>query len=300
MNEIRRTINYLFCNFFAIMLIWLPYFFLGCTKKTDVQIPSYIEIDNYFTKVVPASVGCYQGTNNQNFTDVLVYANGTSYGTYPMGSKIPVLTSGPTSFIIRGVIRVNGVDALRSDYEVMKGCDTLITVNPGKITHVIPVFEYFSAAQFPWMVTFDAQPDSGNHGPTLVASCNCHTSTAITYSPGYGNTGYCLALKPTSDSTIVSVQTQSAIPLPAGGVGVYMELNYLANTDIHVIINNTDGGIIKASPDSGWKKIYLTLTEQVSSLQATTGYTVAFQAYYNPMVGANLALIDNIKIVTAR
>jgi hypothetical protein len=47
--------------------------------------------------------------------------------------------------------------------------------------------------------------------------------------------------------------------------------------------------------------MYLTLTEQVSSLQAqNSAYTIAFQAYYDPTVGANLALIDNIKIVTAR
>ena len=280
---------------FAILSVL--FLFLGCSK-THVQVPAYIEIDNYFTKVVPASVGCYQGTNSQNFTDVLVYANGTSYGTYPLGSKIPVLTSGPTSFIIRGVIRVNGVDALRSDYEVMKGCDTIITVNPGKVTRVIPVFEYFSAAQFPWIVTFDASPDSGNHGPPIVASCGCGTSTATTYSPGYSNTGYCLALKPTADSSS-SVESKASIPLPAGGVGVYLEVNYLSNTDIYVSINGTDGGIIKASPGSGWKKIYLTLTEQVSNLQAGT-YTIGFQAYYSSAVGANLALIDNIKIVTAQ
>jgi hypothetical protein len=264
--------------------------FLGCSK-TDVQIPSYIEIDNYFTKVAKDSS---QGTNNQKFTDVLVYANGTTYGTYPLGSKIPVLTSGPTSFIIRGVIRVNGVDILRSDYEVMKGCDTLVTVNPGKVTRVIPTFEYFTSAKFRWMDDFE--PNTQTYGGVESSYGQHPTLTANTYTPGFGGYGTCLALRPTSDST-ASVQTKATIALPAGGIGVYMEINYLSNTTIHILINGQDGGSIK--PSSSWNKMYLTLTEQVSSLQAGT-YTIAFQAYYDPTVGANLALIDNIKIVTVQ
>ena len=279
-------IKKLFAFLAVLFLFW------GCSK-THVQVPSYIEIDNYFTKVAKDSS---QGTNNQNFTDVLVYANGTTYGTYPIGSKIPVLTSGPTNFIVRGVVRMNGVDILRSDYEVMKGCDTVINVNPGQITKIIPVFEYFSATQFRWMDDFELNTTIFGG---LVSSYGTHyTATANTYTPGFGGYGACLALKPTSDS-VASVQTKKTISLPSGGVGVYMELNYLTNTDIHVLINGTDGGIVKAAPGQGWKKIYLTLTEEVSSLQAGN-YTIAFQAFYDPAQGPNLALIDNIKIVTAQ
>ena len=269
---------------------FLLFLFLGCTKKTDVQIPAYIQIDNYFTKVASDSS---QGTNNQKFTDMLVYANGKTYGIYPLGAKIPVLTSAATSFIIRGVIRVNGVDALRADYEVMKGCDTTINVTPGQVTHVTPVFEYFAAAKFRWMADFE--PASQVYGG-FVSSYGAHpTLTATKYTPGFGNYGTCLALKSTADS-IASVQTKAAVILPTGGVGVYLELNYLANTTLHILINGTDGGSI--NPSASWNKMYINLTEQVSSLQATN-YTISFYSDYNPNVGANLTLIDNLKIVTA-
>jgi hypothetical protein len=272
--------------------------FLGCSKDLHVQIPSYIQIDSYKTKVTGT-----QGTSNQNFTDMLVYANGQTYGIYPLGAKIPVLTSGPTSFIIRGVVRMNGIDILRSDYEVMKGCDTVINVTPGQVTHVVPVFEYFSAAQFPWIDGLDGTGldscSGGNSCGTLVASYTGHPDPATSYSPGYS--GNCLALRP-NDSLYASVQSKYAINLPAGGVGVYMELNYQSNVIIQVYISapggtQTDcGGIY---PSATWQKMYLNLTEQVSSLQSQTGYIIYFVATYdgNPN---DQALIDDIKIVTAR
>lgn len=277
--------------------------FLGCTKDTRVQVPAYIEIDDYFTKVTKS-----RGTNNQNFTDMLVYANGQTYGTYPLGAKIPVLTSGPTNFIIRGVVRMNGVDILRPDYEVMKGSDTIINVTPGQVTRVVPVFEYFSTAKFPLIIDFDntgnsTALDSGSWGPNFKTSCNCNTPTATTYSPGFGNYGYCLALRPNSDTT-ASVQTNAVIGLPSGGVGVYMELNYMSNVTIHVYVSSSgSNGLVDCGgiyPSATWKKMYLTLTEQISSLQSTTGYTIYLLAAYQGNAGGDLALIDNIKIVTAQ
>src|SRR6185437_10042806 len=269
--------------------------FLGCSKDLHVQIPSYIEIDAYKTKV-----GSYQGTSNQNFTDMLVYANGQTYGTYPLGAKIPVLTSGPTSFIIRGVVRMNGLDILRADYEVMKGCDTVINVTPGEVTHVVPVFEYFSTAQFPLIAGFDSNDScNGTSCGLFVPSYTGHNETATTYSPGYS--GYWLALRP-NDTIYASVHSSVAFGLPAGGVGVYLELNYQSNMIIQVYISD-DGGVTQTDcggifPSSTWKKMYLNLTEQVSTLQSHTGYTIYFVASYdgNP---SDQALIDDIKIVTA-
>lgn len=276
--------------------------FLGCSKDLHVQIPSYIQIDNYKTKVVK-----HQGTANQNFTDMLVYANGQTYGTYPLGAKIPVLTSGPTNFIIRGVVRMNGLDILRSDYEVMKGCDTIINVTPGKVTHVVPEFEYFGTAQFPWTDGFDGSGlDSCNGGfscGVLVASYTGHPETAVTYTPGYY--GHCLALRPNDTVTYASVQTMtnSPIGLPAGGVGVYMELNYKSDLIIQVYISG-DGGVTQTDcggvyPSDTWKKMYVNLTEQVSTLQSQSGYIIYFVATYDG-TPSHQALIDDIKIVTAR
>ena len=271
----------------------------SCKKWTEIPVPSYIEVDNYFTKVDSVT----QGTNSQNFTDFLVYANGTTYGTYPMGSRVPILTSGNTAFIIRGVVEVNGVSNLRSDYEVMKGCDTILNVSPGKITKVIPVFEYFSTAKFRWMDDFE--PLTASYGG-LINTCSCKTMTAATYTPGFGGKGSCLALRPNSTGdTAASVYTKSVIPLPAGGIGNYLEFNYLSNVNIEIYIQAIDGATQGQMQDCGgvyasgvWKKMYVDLTEQVSSAQSS-GYHIFFVCYPDGNAG-DQALIDNIKVVSAQ
>ena len=281
----------------------MGFIFWGC--KTEVQIPSYIQISSYKTKVASTLTS----TENQNFTDMLVYANGQTYGIYPLGSKIPVLTSGSTTFLIRAVVEINGVGALRADYEVMHGCDTVITVKPGQVTNVVPQFEYFSTAQFPFVDDFN--PIGGTHygGGFLSANCLCDTDlTATTYTPGFSgkNTDQCLALRSISTKPAL-IQTQSSIYLPPGGVGVYMELDYQSNVTIQMYIEgesgSTNGGTLNQLgglyPSATWKKVYIDLTEQVSSLQSGY-YYIYFGSIYDGTVSPNLALIDNVRIVTAQ
>ena len=210
--------------------------FLGC--KTEVQIPSYIQISSYKTKVN----GNLTSTENQNFADMLVYANGQTYGIYPLGSKIPILTSGSTSFLIRAVVEINGVGALRADYEVMHGCDTVITVQPGEIKTVVPTFEYYSTAVFEMVNDFEGNTGAGPAIAFESGNCgSCLTDkTSGTYTPGYGDKGKCICLKSDAD-TNAFIKTASTISLPAGGVGVYMEFDYQSNVEIDIYIAGADG-----------------------------------------------------------
>lgn len=276
--------------------------FSGCKRWYEIPVPSYIQIDTYTTKVAPTGV---QGTSNQNFTDMMVIANGQSYGIFPLGSKIPVLISGQTHFIIKGVVEINGVSSLRAAYEVMKGCDSIISVMPGKVTNVVPVFEYFSTITFPWTQSFDA---IGNNGTTLISSCNCNTDTTIRiHSPGM-NSANCLELMPWSGQTTSMVQTQHLMYLPAGGVGIYMEFNYMGNVPINIAIQGipTNGTSPTAITSCGgvyssttWNKAYISLTEQVSTLQSGYYYIYITSLYDGLVAGNNYALIDNIKIAVA-
>ena len=275
--------------------------FAGCQKWYQVPEPSYIEIDTYTTKVTPS-----QGTSNQNFTDMSVIANGTTYGIFPVGTKIPVLISGDAEFLIKGVIEVNGVSALRASYEVMKGCDSIIPVQLGKVTHIVPVFEYFSNTSFPWVLNFDG---AFQQGPSLRPSCLCTTDTTVKLvTPGMGG-GYCLKMAPNSVQTTCEVQTDPTKPiyLPSGGVGVYMEFNYLCNVPMNISIQGIPAGGTPTAltscggvyPSPVWAKTYIQLTEQVSTLQSGY-YYIYLTALYDAVAGTNnYVYIDNIKIVVA-
>jgi hypothetical protein len=232
---------------------------------------------------------------------MLVYGNGQSYGTFPIGSPIPVLASGSTTLLIRGVVEINGVSALRSDYEVMQGCDTVITLTPGKVTLVKPVFEYFSGTAFRWLENFDNDSGSALGGSLIPKDSASHISAA---GQGYGGgNSKCLLLEPNSAQTTTLVQKVYAVSLPAQGVGTYLEFNYMGNTGIHFSITgeasgtNLDlGGVY---PSAGWNKVYLDMTEQVSNLHDASGYYYIYiYSIYDPSVGPNQAFIDNIKIVT--
>lgn len=269
-------------------------------------MPSYIQISNYTTKVTSQ-----QGTSNQNYSDMQVIANGTTYGIFPLGAQIPVIGSGSLEFVIKAVVEINGVSALRSTYEVMKGCDTIINVQAGQVTNIVPTFEYFANATFPWIENFDG--GVGDNGPKLTDSpCFCDSDkTIIPYSPGMGGKGGCLLIQPNaiSGNGVSMVQTASTIGLPSGGVGIYMEFNYMGNIPISIAIQgaatsangNTATAITSCGgvyPSTTWQKAYIQLTEQVSTLQSGL-YYIYFTCLYDDLVPNNAAYIDNIKIVTA-
>jgi hypothetical protein len=277
--------------------------FSSCEKWYAIPTPSYIVINNYITKVNAAQ----QGTSNQNFTDMQITANGQTYGIYPLGTQIPVLISGQVSFVVKAVVEINGVSALRSTYQVMKGCDTIWPVQFGKVATFTPVFEYFSGAEFPWIDNFDGT----SSGPALWSTCQCLTDTTTKEAtPGMGG-GHCLELKPNVNQTTSSVETNAPIPLLGSGTGIYLEFNYMGNVPINIAVQGLPtGGSLTAItscggvyPSTTWNKAYIDLTPQVSSLNSGY-YYIYFTSLYDYLTAntnqENNAYIDNIKIVVAQ
>ncbi len=264
---------------------------LWSCKAEKVTIPAYIQIDDYTVKVADSSNNG-QGTSNQKFTDMLVFANGQSSGTFPVGKPVPVITNGSATFLIRGVVEVNGVSGVRADYELMQGCDTVITVTTGKIIKIKPVFEYFPGIVFKWLENFDATAGSSLTQQDTTAKIDIH-----------GFSGKCLIMRPNATTTTTYVDKSTPVNLPSGGVGVYMELNFQSNVNINVNIkgdiSGTTLGVGGVYPSAGWNKIYLDLTEQVSNLHENNNlYHLTFYASYDPNVGPNYARIDNIKVIS--
>ncbi len=268
----------------------LVLFFLWSCKAEKITTPAYVQIDDYYTKVTGG-----QGTNNQKFTDVLIFANGQSCGTFPIGKPIPVLTAGATTLLIKGVIEINGVSNVRADYELMQGCDTVITITQGTTTKIRPVFEYFLEDAFKWIENFDGD-SIFNSSPLTLDSGSSISGAGI----GFGGVhSKCLVLNPTENVKTAQVQ-KTSLNLPSGGVGVYMELNYQSNVNINVNITGASGKILGVGgvfPSAKWNKVYLDLTEQVSNLQEAS-YIITLYASYDASVNGNYAYIDNIKVIS--
>jgi hypothetical protein len=86
--------------------------------------------------------------------------------------------------------------------------------------------------------------------------------------------------------------------LPAGGVPIYLELNYKCNQHIQigVIGGNTDERpAITLNPTDDWNKIYIQLTSVVSAQPTYSGYQVYIKA--TKEVETPEIFIDNVKLI---
>ncbi len=290
----------LFCLLFAL--------FLGCAKlDPKIDAPSYLEIDGYSTMLANNdSSNSGQGTGLQKFTDVLVMSGTQSYGYYPIPGKIPLPTTGNTFLIIRPVIKVNGLNALRVDYPVMKGSDTTLPLTKGQITKFTPVFKYFNNVNFRFLEDFE-----GGTYRTKKSNPADTFSYYIDTTQKFNGGKKCLAIQLDATHTTFTVQSATAFPLPTNGTSVYVEINYKCNVPFEVGVAGTafSAGTLDdmrsaggALPTTTWKKLYFSLSDILRAAPYYPDYYLYFYATYfndpkdpHPL---NQIYIDNIKIIS--
>ncbi|HWY38516.1 MAG TPA: hypothetical protein VNY73_08155, partial [Bacteroidia bacterium] len=207
--------------FFTFTLFW------SCSKLSPkIAAPAYLEIDGY--KVITDSQT--QGTNYQKFTDVLITSSTTNYGYYPIPGKIPLPFNGNNYLIIRPVIEVNGVSALRVDYPLMKGCDTVLPLNGGgQLNKFRPTFKYFPNVNFRFKEDFEAASTS------MVNSNSADTFGVKTdFSQHFNGGQKCLLMQLDANHTSCQAQSSYAFHLPNDGTSIYLEINYKCNTNFEV------------------------------------------------------------------
>ncbi|HXB41796.1 MAG TPA: hypothetical protein VNZ49_14745 [Bacteroidia bacterium] len=280
--------------------VLLLVFFFGCTKSdTKIDAPSYIEIDNYTVVTDPQS----QGTNDQKFSDVLVTSATHNYGYYPIPGKIPVPLEGMTYLSIRAAVKVNGVNYLRLDYPVMRGCDTTLPLTRGQVLHLKPVYKYFNTTVFPFLEDFENfGVNIKNSDPTDTFCTRIDTANAY-----FGSK--CLMIRLNSVYTVAQVQSTNGLVLPTNGPSVYLEFNYKSNIRFEAgLIGSNSPGVLGtdqrsgggANPSSSWNKMYIDLTNLVRTPPTYYCYFLYFYVntgFNDNGVGNPQIFIDNIKLV---
>ena len=285
--------------------------FGGCSKlDPKIAVPSYLQIDDYDVVIADTTdnMGGGQGTKIQKFTDVLVSSRTKNYGYYPIPGKIPLPLTGNTDLIIRPVIRVNGLNAVKVDYPLMKGADTNHALIAGQITKFKPVFKYYPTVKFPFLESF-----VGTGGGSLKIKNSNPSDTfcvwpGYTYSPSFD--GPCLFMKMDGTHYVCQAQSFEALTLPSDGTNLYIEINYKCNTAFEVgVIGTTNpvgpitgtyadqrsaGG---ATPSDTWKKLYINITDIVRIPPTHPYYYIYFYSTYDVNQTLNQIYIDNIKVV---
>lgn len=288
------------------VVVFVLSLFLGCAKlNPKIAVPSYLQIDNY-SVITDTNT---QGTNNQKFSDVLVESSTSNYGYYPMPGKIPLLFTGATYLIIRPVIKVNGVSALRLDYPFMKGYDTTFALTSGQVTKITPVFKYYPTLNFKFIEDFENTLSYKMVNSNSADTFGFKIATNSSY-PGSQMAGSsrCMLMQLDANHTLCQAQSFYAYTLPNDGANIYLEINYKSNTDFEVGLIGTDNpsGALKdqrsiggANASAGWNKIYFSLGDITRVPPTYPFYYVYFyKGNYDPATTTNQIFIDNIKLIS--
>jgi len=283
--------NLLFISIFSGLLI-------GC-KQDDIT-PSWLAIEEFTLTSNEAT----QGANSQGISDAWIFMDGTALGVFELPCKLPVLDEGTHNFIIFPGIKNNGISSTRIRYPFYNSYQVEASLALNDTLHLSPNTTYKSETIFAFNEAFEEPGIGFIKGPTSDTDMVFVDDPAIVE---YGDE--CGAIFLAGTDSLYTGSTTSFMLLPKGGADVYMELDYRNNNSLAmgVIARFADGSvdehtpyiIMNAQPDGQeiWKKIYIDLTEDVSTEIAAVSYEIFFLAVRDGEIDESRIYIDNVKVV---
>lgn len=283
-----------FLNTFAATVLILS----GCSDRQKAPIPAWLQIDSV------GMITSYptQGTAHQNFKDVWVYLNGTLLGGFELPFRVPVLTFGNVSMLLRPGIYVNGFSGLRAQYAPVRFLSLKVFFKADSVTRIYPVFQYDSLVTFPFLEDFESA------GIQFTASPGSPAGMARVSGPGAGYlSNACGRLEwTTPDAGSATVETITSLYLPKGGRPKMMEVHYRCNTSVDVLLMcfstsglRTEKYIVSLKSTNGlWNKAYFTLTPFTDSFMEGNNFRPAFRIHAVADSPLPLFLeLDNVKVL---
>lgn len=265
--------------------------FATTCKKNKLKAPtaSFLVVDNVSVNPKPG-----QGSSSEKITDIWYYVNGQFQGVFPIGSVMPIATTGNAEIQLFAGIKNNGISATRVPYEFYNPITTNMDLEAGKTYTLSPKFEYKSTSYFSYNCDFEV----GNYFQSVGDS---DAVLIIDPTKTFGGTGKSYFMGMSDAKPTAKIINSVFYYLPVGGSPVYLELNYNCNQPITVGVNcggvEERGAITLNSTDGVWNKIYIKLTTVVSTTPTYEflGYKVFIKAtkeVANPKI-----YLDNIKLI---
>jgi hypothetical protein len=283
---------------FGIILLFL--LFIGCNKEKQKAPEAFL--------IQPGSINLaitdptVQGTASHKITDIWYYVNGKFKGAFPVSSKFPVASTGPTALAFFPGIKNNGISATRQPYEFYAAIYMDTSVAPTTLVNRNFTFSYKTDTKFRWLENFEGfgtvsgiSIQNSNNTDTSFTILNKLTDpNAVVYE---GNKGMYFAV----DNNKRTAQFQSVFQyaLPKAGQPVYLEMNYkcTAGFEVGVYAGTQFWYVagINASPE--WNKIYIQLSSGVSNLPGDCGWYVR-TIKLDQSTSKEEFWIDNLKILS--
>lgn len=283
-------INILACCLFIFVM-----FFSSCDIiNPKEEIPSFIKIDSFTLTTNYLA----EGSNSHKITDVWINIDDNLQGIYELPVNFPILASGNHKITVRPGIRVNGISASR---EIVPYFDHYIleaNLNIGDTLVINPETKYKSSTVFHWLEDFESA------GNSMMLTNNANVGfepVSDNIFQGYGS----MMAKITNTGDIFECMSIDSFFLPANATPVFLEMDYNINSTlvVGIIINKTTSTIKKSviylNPTTGWNKIYIELTDYLTSNYDNTvmHYRIFFGAIKNDGVEDVKLYLDNIKLI---
>lgn len=230
--------------------------------------------------------------------DAWIYIDDQFVGAFEMPCTVPVLYDGSHIVKILPGIKENGISETRIYYPFYDKIEQTIMLTRGQVTTLNPSTTYSQGADFTWMEDFDG----AWHSICKTDSSTDSIMTIVTAPDAFEGTG--------SGKVSITSGTYAGIScnkyvLPKGGSPVFLELNYSCNTDFNVgIIGYLSNNAVDVQwtslslrPTSGWNKVYVNLTNEVSQATNSVKFGIFFSMLNNPDLSASYFYLDNVKLV---
>ena len=272
---------------------------ISCTKNNDEGIPSYIQIDQIDLTTNTST----EGTSDHKIVDAWVFLNDNNIGGYELPATIPVLAEGKNEILVWPGIKNNGGVNTRLRFPYFTKYEVEPTLVRGEVLTLTPSVTYTEAADF-WLEDFEDAGVKFEMSSNSQGTMSTTSDAAIVFE---GNNSLKLHLD--SDENIIQIQMIDLISLPRSGVKVFVEMNYKCNNTfaLGLISNNIirieETPAFIANPtdvvngEHSWNKIYVELTEFVSSQTNAISYGIFFVVSKDDDVDVADIYLDNIKIV---
>lgn len=279
----------------ACALLLSVMFFSSCEViNPKEEIPSFIRIDSFTLNTNYIS----EGSSSHKITDVWINIDDNLQGIYELPVNFPVLASGNHKITVRPGIKLNGISASREIVPYFNHYIIESELFIGDTLFINPITSYKSASIFHWLEDFESAGNSLEL--THNADVGFETPSDNIFQ-GYGS----LMARISEVGDVFECVSIDSFYLPADATPVFLEMDYNVNSTlvVGIVINKTtitiNKPVIYLNATNGWNKIYIELTDYLSSNydNSVLHYRIFFGAIRNDGDDEVKVYIDNIKLI---
>ena len=273
----------------------------ACDRNDENLIPCNIRVDDVDLVSNP-SIQHLEGSLSHQITDIWIYVEDQSkqefIGVYELPVTFPVLKEGVYTLRIKPGIKINGIAETRGEYPFYDSYDIQFDFIRDTVLDVNPRFMYADFCEFVWSEDFEDALVS------MKKSNRSDTSVLVTSSDGEVFEGeYSGKISLDADRFFFEGFSSEAFDLPGQGTEVYMEIDFMTNTEVTVglmvnfLLESTLAPVVILNETDEWKKIYINLKNAVSTYTTAISFNVFLSATKPVNVQESLILIDNLKLI---